>query len=326
MTTATSSAQFYGHVTAHAPGRVTLTLQVGGVDDDGRRETAGVAMAIGVGNDVTASPRADGEIIVTLNDDSTVAVDTHESELGDADDANQASIAWKAAHLLREHLGLDATTTGVDLDLTLNVPLSGGLGGDAAIAAAVLVACAALWEAGVPRQELADLGARLDDAVPLAIMGGAAVLVGHDQSMSPILTRCTLHGVIVPASVTMTPEEVYELLDYLRGTESIEGREELGIDTELMQSLSRGDADVLSLMMHNDLQAPVLVLVPDVNSLLDIGMDEGALCGMVSGSGPSTVFMTRDAEEAVHLSGRIEERTGIAAIPIYGPAPGARLR
>ncbi|MGO1182822.1 MAG: GHMP family kinase ATP-binding protein [Micrococcaceae bacterium] len=320
MTTATSSAQFYGHVTAHAPGRVTLTLQVGDVDDAGRRETAGVAMAIGVGNDVTASPRNDGEIMVTVNDDSTVAVDTDETELG------ESSIAWRAAHLLRAHLGLDPTSTGVNVDLTINVPLAGGLGGDAANAAAVLVACAALWEAGVSRQELADLGARLDEAVPLAIMGGAAVVVGRDQSMSPILTRCTLHGIIVPASVTMSPEEVFDLLDYLRGTESIEGRDELGIDTELMQALSRGDADVLSLMMHNDLQAPVLVLVPDVNSLLDIGMDEGALCGMVSGSGPSTVFMTRDAEEAVHLSGRIEERTGIAAIPIYGPAPGARLR
>lgn len=320
MSMATSSAQFYGHVTAHAPGRVTLTLQVGAIQDDGRRETAGVAMAIGLGNAVTASPRDDGEIMITVNDDSTVAVDSHETEFG------ASSIVYQAAHLLREHLGMNPERAGVNLELTLDVPLSGGLGGDAANAAAVLVACAALWEAGVPRQELADLGARLDEAVPLAIMGGAAVSIGPDQALSPILTRCTLHGVIVPASVAMSAEEVYDLLDYLRGTESIEVREELGIDTEMMQALSRGDADVLSLMMHNDLQAPVLVLVPEVNSLLDIGMDEGALCGMVSGTGPATVFITRDAEEAVHLSGRIEERTGIAAIPIHGPAPGARLR
>lgn len=320
MSTATSSARFYGHVTAHAPGRVTLTLQVGSMQDDGRHETAGVAMAIGLGNDVTASRRDDGEIMVTVNDDSTVALDVEELEPG------ESSIAWQAAHLLREHLGLDPNQVGVDLDLTLNVPLSGGLGGQAANAAATLVACAALWEAGVSRQELADVGARLDENVPMAIMGGAAVSVGPEQSLSPILTRCTLHGVILPASVSIASEEVYELLEYLRGTESIDVRDELGIDTELMQALSRGDADVLSLMMHNDLQAPALVLVPEVNSLLDIGMDEGALCGMVSGTGPATVFITRDADEAAHLAGRIEERIGVAAIPMHGPAPGARLR
>ncbi|WBL18958.1 GHMP family kinase ATP-binding protein [Citricoccus sp. NR2] len=320
MSAATSSARFFGHVTAFAPGRVTLTLQVGAMQEDGRHETAGVAMAISLGNDVTATRRDDGEIMVTVNDDSAVVVDHEDLELG------ESNIAWRAAHLLREHLGLDPEHIGVDLELTLKIPLSGGLGGQAANAAAVLVACAALWEAGVSRQELADLGARLDDDVPLAIMGGAAVSVGPEQSLSPILTRCTLHGVIVPASVTITSEEVYELLDYLRGTESVNAREQLGIDTELMQSLSRGDAEVLSLMMHNDLQAPVLVLVPEVNSLLDLGMDEGALCGMVSGSGPATVFITRDAEDAVHLAGRIAERTGIAAIPMHGPVQGARLR
>ena len=60
--------------------------------------------------------------------------------------------------------------------------------------------------------------------------------------------------------------------------------------------------------LGNDLQAAALSLRPELRETLDAGCAAGALAGLVSGSGPTCVFLCRDAAHAEQLAADVEAR------------------
>jgi len=314
------STRLFSHVTAQAPGKVNLALAVGGPREDGYHPVASVYLSVSMLEEVTATPRGDGEVSVSLSDHSSVFVDP------EAIPQDASNLAARAALLLREQLGLDPATHGVHLEITKQVPVAGGMGGGSADAAAALVACAALWDAGLSRQDLADLGADLGADVPFAVTGGAAVGLGVGDELTPLLARHPVHLVLVPATTGLSTPQVYALLDELRADGTLPTPEdEPAVDPELVQALTAGDPERLALLLHNDLQVPAASMVPELSDMLDVGLEEGALAGQVSGSGPTVMFLARSAEESFQLAARIEDRTGVAAVAVHGPVHGARV-
>lgn len=337
-------SEFYGHVTALAPGKVNLSLRVGPLRTDGYHDVASLYFAVSLYEQVTAAPREDGAITVSLSHRSAfTSVDHTDPQTGQTRTAevpqDQHNLAHRAADLLRHTLSerraamLSFPTTdqsgadpagGVDLSITKNVPIAGGMGGGSADAAATLLACSALWQAGLTKEQLADLGAQLGADVPFSILGGAAVGQGAGEQLSPLLVRGELHLVIVPASTGLSTPQVYHTLDAMR-TEAGITAEAPELDADLVRAVSASEAEAIAALMGNELQAPAVRLVPGLEDMMDVGMAEGALQGMVSGSGPTVVFLAGDRAAAVRLASRVEERTGAWAIPVTGPAAGARL-
>lgn len=320
MSTTTSSARFYGHATAQAPGKVNLSLSVGEPRDDGYHPVATLYLAVSMVEEVTASPRSDGLITVSLSEASSAFADPDTVPL------DESNLAARAARLLRDHLGLDPDTHGVHLEITKQVPVAGGMGGGSADAAAALAACAGLWDAGLSRDQLAQIGAPLGADVPFAVTGGAAVGRGIGDELTPLLARTPIHLVLVPASQGLSTPEVYKTLDELRENNLLDTPDTAPeVSPELIQSLVAGHADTVALLMSNDLQVPATSLIPGLSDMIEIGMEEGAIAGQVSGSGPTVMFVAQSAEDSMQLAGRIQDRTGIAAVPVHGPFPGARL-
>lgn len=313
-------ARLFSHVTAQAPGKVNLSLAVGPPRPDGYHPVASVYLAVSMVEEVTATLRTDGEVTVSLADHASVFVDP------DLIPQDASNLAARAALALREHLGLDPATHGVHLEITKQVPVAGGMGGGSADAAAALVACAALWEAGLSRQSLAGIGAALGADVPFAVMGGAAVGRGVGDELTPLLARHPVHLVLVPAATGLSTPRVYAELDRLREEGALPGADpEPRVDRELIQALTGGNAEELALLLRNDLQVPAATMVPELSEMLEVGLEEGALAGQVSGSGPTVMFLSRSAEESFQLAARLEDRTGVAAIAVHGPVPGARV-
>lgn len=315
-----ATTRLFSHVTAQAPGKVNLSLRVGPPRVDGYHPVASVYLAVSLLEEVTATPRQDGEVTVSLGEQSGAFVDP---DLIPADGSN---LAARAAVLLREHLGLDPDTHGVHLEITKQVPVAGGMGGGSADAAAALLACASLWEAGLSRQALAEIAAPLGADVPFAVTGGAAVGLGVGDRLTPLLARRPVHLVLIPATTGLSTPDVYALLDRLRGEGVLpvpEGDPE--VDGELVRALTTGEPQELALLLANDLQVPAATLVPELSDMLEVGLEEGALAGQVSGSGPTLMFLARSAEESFQLAARIEDRTGVAAVAVHGPVHGARV-
>jgi len=148
-----------GEVTVRVPAKVNLELRVGGPRPDGYHELATVFQAIALFDDLTAV-EAD-EISITVEGAYLAGVPTGPDNL-----------AVRAARLLAERAGIDA---GARLHLRKGIPVAGGMAGGSADAAAALLACHALWRAGLSRDELSELAAELCSDVPFGLLGGTAI-------------------------------------------------------------------------------------------------------------------------------------------------------
>lgn len=316
-----TSSDLFGHSTAYAPGKLNLSLAVGARDGSGQHQVASVLMSVSMGDEVTASPRDDGRIVVTVSESSTAMRDPQ--QVAPEETAVMVEAAWQ----LRELLGLDQDTQGVNLEVTKHLPIGGGMGDQAADTAATLLSCASLWNAGMSRQKLAELGSEICAEVPFSMMGGTAMAVSHGEVFSPILSRAMLHCVVAPIAISLRPSDVFSQMEHMRQNGTVRDREEPPeVDIDMVQAMTRGDVENISLLMFNDLQSTVAGMVPGITDLLNVGMDAGGLCSIVSGTGPTPIFMAYDAEDAVQIAQRVEERCGLPGIVLYGPVEGARLR
>ena len=96
---------------------------------------------------------------------------------------------------------------------------------------------------------------------------------------------------------------------------------------ELLQALAHGNPNEVALNLDNDLQAAALSLKPELRRLLRAGEEAGALAGIVSGSGPTCVFLCFDATAASDIAiDLLSSGTCTSAVTAHGPVPGARIK
>lgn len=301
-------------VRVRAPGKLNVYFAVGDVGPDGYHDVASVYQAVSAYEDIVATP-ADGFSIAVTGVDG---VDVTGVPL---DDRN---LAVRAARLVAREIGHSG---GVHLDIRKAVPVAGGMGGGSADAAAALVACDALWDAGLSTTALHRLAASLGADVPFALMGGTAVGIGRGDQLSPALARGRFDWVLVTDAGGLSTPEVYGELDALRDAArpdiSPDGHAAT-IDPAVLQALRAGDPTALAPAARNDLQAAACSLRPDLADLIELGAAHGALAGLVSGSGPTVAFLTADAAAADDLQRALAD-LGRKARHVHGPVPGARV-
>ena len=300
-----------GEVVVSVPAKVNLCLGVGAVRSDGYHPLATVYQAIGLYDEVTARPSPDGEWALTVDGDERLSV----SEVP-TDDSN---LAVRAAKLLAAHHDLD---DAVHLAIHKGIPVAGGMAGGSADAAATLVACDALWQTGLSREELRALAAELGSDVPFALLGGTALGTRRGEQLTPALARGEYHWVLVLSDERLSTPEVYAECDRLRAGRVLP---EPRVPDAMMQALRSGDAVALGAALVNDLQPAACSLLPSLERTLAVGGDFGSLGGIVSGSGPTVAFLVRDNEHAIDLSVALTASGVAGAVKrVHGPVPGAR--
>lgn len=298
-------------ITVRAPAKVNLELRVGAPRSDGHHELATVFHAIGLFDDLSVEPASD----------VSIEVEGPEADLVPTDGTN---LAVRAAILLAERAGID---DGVRMHLRKGIPVAGGMAGGSADAAAALVACDQLWNTGLARDDLHELACELGSDVPFALLGGTAVGTGRGERLTPALARGEYHWVVAPAGRGLPTPRVYAEIDRLREAGSAPGAPpEPEVSPGLMQALRAGDAEGLGDALANDLQPAAMSLAPGLERTLSIGRKIGALGALVSGSGPTVVFLARDNGQALDIAMAL---TASRAVPdvhrTIGPVGGARL-
>ncbi|ACQ79237.1 4-diphosphocytidyl-2C-methyl-D-erythritolkinase [Beutenbergia cavernae DSM 12333] len=291
-------------VHVRAPGKINLVLRCGAPGEDGYHRLATVFQAVSLYEDVVAE----------LADDVTVTVTGRQADVVPTDGEN---LAVRAARLLADSTG---TAEGVRLHVTKNVPVSGGMGGGSADAAATLLACDLLWGTGLARDELAELAAELGADVPFALTGQTAVGTGRGDVLAPALARGTHHWVLATQSWGLPTPEVYARFDELR-PDPAPPRLEDG----LMAALVGGSSADLADYVANDLADAAVALRPELAGVLDAFDAAGALARTVSGSGPTVFGLAADLADAQDVAASVRD-AGVAddVLLVTGPVSGAR--
>lgn len=300
-------------VIARVPAKINLVLEVGPARADGYHDLSTVYHAISIYDEVMATSTDGDEIEIRVVD--TATQQAHSQVPCDA-----GNLAVRAARLLAERT--DRPSAGVDLLIHKSIPVAGGLAGGSADAAAALVACNELWEAGLSRPELEEIAAELGSDVPFLISGATAIGSGRGESIMPALTRGAYHWVVVTFAEGMSTPEVYAEFDRLGGNDG-----EIGQATRRsLEALSSGDPGQLAPTLWNDLDEAALSLRPQLMDALDAGEQAFTLGGLISGSGPSVFFLASDQVSAEASASQLEDLgIGDSVLIAHGPVPGARI-
>jgi 4-diphosphocytidyl-2-C-methyl-D-erythritol kinase len=292
-----------------APAKINLSLGVGQVRPDGYHPLATVYQAVSLYDEVTLRPA--GSTVVTVSGDGVDVAQVPTTE---------ANLALRALAVLEEHHDRELS---VSMHIRKRIPVAGGLAGGSADAAAALVGADALFELHTPRRELLELAARLGSDVPFCLVGGTAIGSGRGELIAPVMTRGEYWWVIVPDEAGLSTPAVYAEFDRLHEREAVPEPE---VATELLAALAAGDPERLGAALSNDLQPAALSFRPDLADLLAAGRSSAAHGALVSGSGPTTVFLCGSAEHADEVDQLLQQdRDTEPALIVKGPVAGARL-
>jgi 4-diphosphocytidyl-2-C-methyl-D-erythritol kinase len=308
MTTVSAPAMVH----AKAPGKINVFLKVGALLPDGYHDVAIAYQAVSLYEEVRAYPADDFSVAVT---------GTVELSRVPTDGSN---IAIKAARLLARKTGYRG---GAHLEIGKHVPVTGGMGGGSADAAATLLACDALWGTELPREQMLAIATELGSDVPFAFTGGTAIGTGRGDQLSPALAQGQFQWVLAVSDFGLSTPAVYSELDRHRDRHSQDifpASAQPFVDANVLQALRAGDPHQLAETLYNDLQAPALHLEPSLASILELGEENGALAGIISGSGPTIAFLTADLDNALELQIALSAAR-LNVVRVTGPVHGARL-
>jgi 4-diphosphocytidyl-2-C-methyl-D-erythritol kinase len=149
-----------------APAKVNLVLEVLGKRDDGYHEVSSLVQTISL-CDVISFQLAD-----------EISLECSEPSLQTSN-----NLVVQAAGLLK---GASGWQRGVKIKLEKRIPWCAGLGGGSSDGATTLLALNRLWKLKLETSDLIQLAARLGSDVPFFIDGGAALIQGRGEKVTPL--------------------------------------------------------------------------------------------------------------------------------------------
>jgi 4-diphosphocytidyl-2-C-methyl-D-erythritol kinase len=212
---------------------------------------------------------------------------------GDALQAEPDNLVLRAARALAEATGVAADAR---LVLEKHLPVSSGIGGGSADAAAALRLLQRLWRVSLPQQELLRIAAGLGADVPVCVaqrparMGG----VGEILTDAPVLPDCGV--VLINPGVAVATPAVF--------------RARTGGFSE-PATLPDGWADAAALAAwlastRNDLEPPAIALTPVIGEVLAMLRDlPGCLLARMSGSGATCFGLFATPEGATKAAAAV---------------------
>ncbi len=171
-----------------APAKLNLFLHITGRRADGYHLLQTVFQMLDYADEIELICRDDG-IISRLNDNQDIPI--------------ESDLCLRASKLLQRRCG---AKLGVDIKLTKNLPIGGGIGGGSSDAATVLHGLNLLWKLDLTIEELAEVGLELGADVPVFVHGFSAWAEGIGESLTPIKLPQQWFVVIQPEVFVSTAE------------------------------------------------------------------------------------------------------------------------
>ena len=183
------------------------------------------------------------------------------------------------------------------------------MGGGSADAAAVLRALNDLWEVGLSREELADVGAQVGSDVPALVLGGPVIMEGRGEKASSLIPHPpSLHLILVNPGVHSSTKEVYAACE----ARSLDGED---LTAKMVAALKSGDLERIAAALMNDLQTPAVKRHPEIADALVWLRTAGVVGAMMSGSGSSVFGLVENESAAKRISRELNDK-GLQAWPV----------
>lgn len=214
---------------------------------------------------------------------------------------NENNLVYKAAKLLKEEFGI---RDGIDVKLYKHIPVAAGMAGGSTDAAAVLYGMNQIFGLGLSREELMQRGVKLGADVPYCVMRGTALAEGIGEKLTalPPMVKCPV--LIAKPPVSVSTKFVYENL-------KLNGETKHPDIERLVADIRAKDLHAIASDMGNVLETVTIPNYPIIAEIKTHMMAHGAICAMMSGSGP-TVFGLFDREDTAAAAYEAMRSSGLA--------------
>ncbi len=260
-----------------APAKVNLALHVLGRRDDGYHELDSIVAFADAGDWLEMAPARQ----FTLSLSGPFARQLPPSTDNIIHRAHAAAAHWAA----EQRVALPP----VQVKLEKNLPVSSGIGGGSADAAAMLRACFRLLGKSPEPEEAARLALPLGADVPVCLQGKACRMQGVGEKITPITRFPARPAVLVNPGIAVPTADIFRRMGLAKGEAHREGI---------------AASDMLA-TWRNDMTEVAIALAPEIASVLaDIKKASGLIAARMSGSG-ATCFGIFESKKAAHLAAEV---------------------
>ena len=204
---------------------------------------------------------------------------------------DENNLACRAAKMLIDEFNI---TEGVHISMDKKIPVSAGMAGGSADAAAVLFGVNKMFGLGLSKQELMERGVRLGADVPYCIMRGTALSEGIGEILTPLPPMPQCRVLIAKPAVSVSTKHVYESLNL----PSLGAEAHPDIDA-MRAAIEKKDLSGVVSQLGNVLETVTIPENPVIQTLKDKMMEMGADGSLMSGSGPTVFGLFANGDTAV---------------------------
>jgi 4-diphosphocytidyl-2-C-methyl-D-erythritol kinase len=265
-----------------APAKLNLFLHVVGQRDDGYHLIRSVFLPIDWMDSLSLARRIDGDVRLRVVEGPAPTGDPAQD------------LAVRAARALQRATGC---RLGADLELRKRVPTGAGLGGGSSDAATTLIGLNQLWQLGLRRAELSQIGLSLGADVPFFLGQGPALVQGIGEHLSPLppghpWAQPQGWAVLKPPASVPTAA-VFRHPDLPRPWANSPTGQPVAHDAAILVGFAESGLSAFQALpgpvLRNDLQAVAQAIEPQISEGLQWLQTQGLPSPQMSGSG-SAVF------------------------------------
>ncbi len=267
-------------LTVPAYAKINLFLDICSLRENGYHNIVSLMQQVSLHDDITVS--------YTPSNEKSIAVFSENSSVP----CDKSNLAYKAANIFSE-------TGNVEIKIVKRIPISAGLAGGSADAAATLIALNSLTGNKLSTEELCTLGAHLGADIPFCIKGGACLVEGIGEILKPISSMPRFPIVIAKKGEGMSTPAAYRALDdkYERFVDYVP-------HTEMLDVLLNASPNASELCqgLYNIFETVVAPERPSVTEIKKTMLYYGAKGSIMSGSGTSVfgIFEKDDDAASAH--------------------------
>lgn len=274
-------------ITVRAPAKTNLILRVLDRRADGFHNLWSVMQTVGLEDDITIRLNQDHADLRLQCDVPSLSTD-------------QTNLVVRAAAAVLRRC---ERTLGLDIVLTKRIPMGAGLGGGSSDAAATIIGLNRLLNLGWSATEMAQVGQTLGSDVPFFFFAPSAVVTGRGEHVNPVRLKGNRWIVLVNPGFSVETKWAYRELSSTRAHVPGLSDQQAALDQEREISWEQ-----IVHAAENDFEAPVFAAHPDLRTIKQDLLMQGAEAALLSGSGATVFGVFHDEARAKHAHTHFQHR------------------
>ena len=195
---------------------------------------------------------------------------------------DESNLIYKAYKVLKERYNFN---TKFRIHAHKCIPVSAGLAGGSADAAATLNTLIKMLKIKISKEELIELAKKVGSDVPYCLFNKPSRCKGIGENLEHIKVKNKYYVLLIKPKQGMSTAEAY------RNYDNLENKEYSDIDL-LLEGLAKGDDEIVAKEMKNGLELPTKQAVKEIDEIKNKLIEDGFNMSLMSGSGSKVIALS----------------------------------